>query len=72
MQVELAAEQLLSVPWNVFWRLSRWVSVLSIVAITAVALALGSLLVGMIFDEWLFALKARWRKRRSRAQQKYP
>jgi len=72
MQVELAAEQLLAILWNAFWRLSRWVSVLSIVAITAVALALGSLLVRMIIDEWLFALKARWRKRRSKEQQKYP
>lgn len=72
MQVELAAEQLLAVPWKVFWQICRWASVLSIAAIAAVALALASLLVGMIVDEWLFAFKDRWRKRNNRKQQKYP
>ena len=72
MQVELATEQLLAAPWRAFWRLSRWVSVLSTVVIAAVALALGSLLIGMIIDEWTFALKDKWRKSRNKSPQKFP
>lgn len=65
MQVELAVEQLNNAPWKAFQRICRWFSILGILGITAVAATLLALLMGMLIDEWVFAIKARRRKRGS-------
>ena len=65
MQVELGVGSLLNTTqWQPVWRICRWFAVVMLVFMALIALGFVSLLTGMIVDEWVFALKAR-RKRRS-------
>ena len=59
MQVELAVSQLTNSPWMVFARICRWFSILNIIGIAIIAMLLILLLIGMILDETVFAIKTR-------------
>lgn len=66
MQVELGVETLLTtMQWQSFWHACRWFVVVMLACIAFLALGLISLLVGMIVDEWVFALRERYKKRKS-------
>ena len=65
MQVELDVETVAFKPWDGFQKICRWFSILTIVGITLLAIALAMLLVGMIVDEWIFALRCLLRRKRS-------
>ena len=67
MQVELAVEQRTTVPWNAIWPICRWFSVLSLVGTLVMAATLFGFLLWLIADEWIFALRARRRRQRTRA-----
>jgi len=66
MQVELGVETLLTtMQWQSFWHACRWFVVVMLACMAFLALSLISLLVGMIVDEWIFALRERYEKRKS-------
>jgi hypothetical protein len=66
MQVELAVEAMLnSGQWTGFWSLCRYFCVLTLVAIFCVGGAMFSVLMWMIVDEWIYAIRDRRAKRRS-------
>jgi hypothetical protein len=67
MQVELVVEQLHVAQWTRMWTFSRWFSVICLVATLLLVVSLISLVVGMIVDEWIFAIKTVRRKRLERA-----
>ena len=66
MQVELSVEQVTTAKWGSFWSLCRWFSVLGIAWIGCLALMLSLLLIGMILNEWVYAIKVLRTKRRER------
>ena len=66
MQVELSVEQLTTAKWRSFWSLCRWFSVIGIACIGCLALMLSLLLIGMIINEWVYAIKVLRTKRRER------
>lgn len=69
LQVELAAETLLTAHrWPSLWFASRWISVITIISMALLTIALSSLLIGMLADEWVFALRTRYKKRRKNRQ----
>ena len=65
MQVELNVETLTNAQWHPFWNTCRWFVVLTLIGIGCLTLGLMLLLVGMVTDEWVFALKTRHYKRKS-------
>lgn len=68
MQVQLGVETLVSSKWSWVWYTCRWAAVVILIGMVVIALALAFLLMGMIGDEWLFALKQRYlRKKGSRS-----
>lgn len=70
MQVELGVETLLTnTQWQVFWYTCRWFVIVTLVGMGLLALTLILLLMGMIVDEWVFALKKRYEGRHSRRRQ---
>ena len=67
MQVELGSETLLSShQWRSFWFACRWFAVITLICMAILTVALVFLLVGMIVDEWTFALRMRYKNRRLR------
>lgn len=64
MQVELAVEQVTIGPWPAFSSVSRWFSVTALLGISIICLSLVLLLIYMVADEWIFAIRALLRKRR--------
>ena len=65
MQVELAIEQVDDgVHWKGMRKLARWCSVGVLVVSAVVTGLLAVVLVGKIVDEWVFAIKDRWGKRK--------
>lgn len=64
MQVEMSVEGLTSGRWAAFWDVCRWFSMIAIVFIVLVSIGLGVLLLAMILDEWIFAIRVRRQKRR--------
>lgn len=69
LQVELAAETLLTAyQWQSLWFASRWISIITLISMALLTIALLSLLVGMLADEWVFALRTRYKKRRANRQ----
>ena len=56
MQVELSVESLTSLQWQPFWYLSRWFSVLTLACLAFLTWSLVLLLIGMIVDEWVWAI----------------
>ena len=67
MQVELGAETLMTnLRWQSFWFACRWFVVIILACMTLLTVFPVCLLVGMIVDEWTFALRARYEKRKSR------
>lgn len=70
MQVELGVETLLTnTQWQAFWYTCRWFVIVTLVGMGLLALTLILLLMGMIVDEWVFALKKRYEGRHSRRRQ---
>ncbi|KAF1922312.1 uncharacterized protein M421DRAFT_427059 [Didymella exigua CBS 183.55] len=65
MQVALAADQSLTVPWVSVWHASRWFSVISIVGTAVVALCFVVLWLWMFLDEWVYTVKQKWKARRA-------
>lgn len=67
MQVELSAETLMTnLRWQSFWFACRWFAVIILACMTLLTVVLVCLLVGMVVDEWIFALRARYEKKKSR------
>lgn len=62
MQVELGVETLTDDQWQFFWDTSRWFVIVTLAWIALLVLGLVSLLVGMIVNEWVFALRKRYKK----------
>jgi hypothetical protein len=62
MQVALAADQSLAVHWVPVWHVSRWFSVLSIVATIVVAACFIVLWLWMFIDEWVYTVRRRLEK----------
>ena len=62
MQVELGVETLTNAQWQPFWNACRWSVVIVLVCVVCLTLILVLLLIGMVADEWIFALKARYYK----------
>ncbi len=60
MQVQLGVEMLASRQWPSFWYACRWTAVVVLIWMAIISLVLASLLMGMIANEWLFALKKRY------------
>ena len=69
MQIELGVETLTNSQWQPFWYACRWFVIVAIAFIMLLVLALISLLVGMIVDEWVFALRRRYEKGKSHRRQ---
>ena len=69
MQVELGVETLTNAQWIPFWYTSRWFVIVALACMAFVVLGLVSLLVGMIVDEWVFALRKRYGKNGVRKRQ---
>lgn len=69
MQVELGVETLTNDRWQSFWYTSRWFVVVVLTCMVFVALVLALVLVGMIVDEWAFALRKRYKRGRLRRRQ---
>ena len=65
MQVELDVETLSSEQWEHFQNLCRWFSILTIGGASLLGNALAMLLVGMIVDEWVFALRCLYKRKRN-------
>jgi hypothetical protein len=63
MQVEMTVEQVAGNQWMWFWDLSRWFSVITLLAAVLSCIFLGGLLSWMLLDEWVYALTHRLRKR---------
>ena len=62
MQVELGVETLTNAQWQSFWYTCRWFVIVALASMVLLVLALMSLLVGMIVDEWVFALRKRYER----------
>ena len=62
MQVELGVETLTNARWQSFWYACRWFVIVALASMVLLVLALISLLVGMIVDEWVFALRKRYER----------
>ena len=69
MQVELGVETLTDARWRPFWYFSRGFVIVALTCTAFLALGLVSLLVGMIVDEWVFALRKRYGKGGPRRRQ---
>ncbi|KAF2138912.1 uncharacterized protein K452DRAFT_275814 [Aplosporella prunicola CBS 121167] len=65
MQVELAVEESLPQHWNSFWPVCRGFSMLSLVGTALIALAFALLWLWMFIDEWLYAIRHRWKGNKS-------
>ena len=66
MQVELGVENLLTnSQWQLFWHACRYFTIVILACIVLLTLGLVSTLIGMIVDEWVFALRERRKKRKS-------
>jgi hypothetical protein len=63
MQVALAADQSLAVPWVPVWHASRWFSVISIIGTAVIALCFAVLWLWMFLDEWVYTLRQKWKAR---------
>ena len=69
MQVGLGVESLAPERWEPFWHLCRWFGVLTMSGLALLMLLLALLLGGMIVDEWVYAFKCLFRKKRQRRGQ---
>ena len=68
MQVELGVETLTKAQWQPFWNTCRWFVVVALVCMACLTLSLVLLLIGMIANEWVFALKTRYYNKSTRSQ----
>ncbi|KAF1828122.1 hypothetical protein BDW02DRAFT_575134 [Decorospora gaudefroyi] len=66
MQVALAADQPLAVHWVPVWHVSRWFSVVSLVATAVIAVCFVVLWLWMFLDEWVYTVRRRLEERRKR------
>ena len=67
MQVGLGAETLMTnLRWQSSWFACRWFAVIILACMALLTVVLVCLLSGMIIDEWTFALRTRYEKRKSR------
>ena len=60
MQVEFGVEPLMNTQWQSFWYASWWFVIVALACMAILVLGLKLLLVGMIVDEWVFALRGRY------------
>lgn len=65
IQVALAAEQFVPVPWKAIWYVSRWFSVLSLVGSAVVAGWFVALWTWMVLDECVYTTRQKMQKRRA-------
>lgn len=66
MQVELGVESLLTTTqWQPFWHTCRYFAIATLAGLALLTLGFASTLLGMIVDEWVFALKERRKRRKS-------
>lgn len=63
MQVALAVEQVQPTNWKGFGETCRWFAIVSIIIVAVVFVTLSLAWLWVIGDEWVYALKDRWRKR---------
>ncbi|MCJ1465982.1 hypothetical protein MMC07_004601 [Pseudocyphellaria aurata] len=69
MQVEMAVEALDGIlPWKSLRNACRWFSVISLSGVLLLGLVFLFLALGMIANEWIFAIKVRLRKRRRQSE----
>lgn len=68
MQVEMGAHQVDKARWKASLGVCRWFSAVIVMLMAALASAFALLLAWMILDEWIFACRARRRKRRDAKQ----
>jgi hypothetical protein len=64
MQVALAAEQLVVVPWKSVWYISRYFSILSLTGAVAISTCFVLLWLWIFLDEWIFTIRRRREKKR--------
>jgi hypothetical protein len=64
MQVALAVEQLITPKWERFWHLSRWFSVISLIAASIISVWLACLWLWIFLDEWIYTVRRRAERRR--------
>ena len=69
MQVELGVETLTNAQWQPFRYACRWFIIVALASMVLLVLALISLLISIIVDEWIFALRRRYEKGKSRTRQ---
>lgn len=62
MQVELGVETLMNAQWQPFRYACQWFAIVALACVAFLVLCLVLLLVGMIIDEWVFALRRRYEK----------
>lgn len=69
MQVVMAVEPLLVVQWKSFWIVCRWFSVISLSGVLLLAVIFMLLPLGMIVNEWVFAIRVLESKRGTKPEQ---
>jgi hypothetical protein len=68
MQVEMAAEQTSGVLLEAYVKVCHWFSIVILISTAVISLGLVALVIYMICDEWVYALKDRYRKRNTRSK----
>lgn len=66
MQVGLAVEQVSSKHWIALWSVSRWFSLMAIIVTALIAGCFVLLWIWLITDEWVFTIKRKMQRRRSK------
>lgn len=69
MQVEMNVEALTKDKWMLFWRICRWFSVITLAVLLFLSFGLVSLLLGMVSDEWIFAIRVLRSKKKDKRKQ---
>lgn len=64
MQVALAADQLEAAHWEAVWHVSRYFSVISLVAAVVISLWFVALWLWIFVDEWVYTVRQKSRKKR--------
>lgn len=57
LQVELAAESLVDDKWSGLWYTSRYASIICLVLLILLAFNLAMVLIAMLADEWIYAIR---------------
>ena len=65
MQVEIAVEQVAAGNWDLLWPICRWFSTIAMIGSVLIFSSFILLWLGMVVDEWLYAIRCRLRKRQA-------